>query len=582
MNNYFFPENNIKLLNFLFKNDKNYFFKKNIKTKENLKNKTLIDEDIYNFQDHSEIAIKSLKIANDIKLSNYCSKNQILDKVLKKNLVFNIEEILRTTFQLEKIKTHHKLQNLYLCKLFRDIRLFNYLKKNNYISKKIKISKTYLYLSKLSYLVVNFYCFLNLLFFPEKIFFLCRKDSNKKKYFAVYNFDKLPNFNNKNGYMLLLNKIKKTSIFVKELKMKESFFFNKKNKNSQNVILISDVFKNISFISYFLIFYKKYFFERFKLILSFNQNYIEKYRYFTNKICWEVFFHCFQVKKCFTAMLPCDLTSQIIQKKNSEETIFLYFSTSYNQLQNTTDNNFVSSIQYNQMIYSTLIANKVSIKYFNKSSNNFDKFLQFKPVTTCLSAQSRSNILLFKRKFNLQNKKIVAIFDNAFGYSGVLNNNEYLNYLKYLSFLLKKYKNLYFVFARKKKTQLYTSATKSRRLNFELKKMKNFKNFVNHNYQLTTSELIYLSDIVLTQPHSSVTDESILLGKTTAIFNNTKLNTHDYDYSIMEKKININDIKYKYRLLDKDILNLIRVNSKKFENMYQDKNVSDLINYLND
>lgn len=281
-------------------------------------------------------------------------------------------------------------------------------------------------------------------------------------------------------------------------------------------------------------------------------------------------------------MLPCDLTSQIIQKKNSEETIFLYFSTSYNQLQNTTDNNFVSSIQYNQMIYSTLIANKVSIKYFNKSSNNFDKFLQFKPVTTCLSAQSRSNILLFKRKFNLQNKKIVAIFDNAFGYSGVLNNNEYLNYLKYLSFLLKKYKNLYFVFARKKKTQLYTSATKSRRLNFELKKMKNFKNFVNHNYQLTTSELIYLSDIVLTQPHSSVTDESILLGKTTAIFNNTKLNTHDYDYSIMEKKININDIKYKYRLLDKDILNLIRVNSKKFENMYQDKNVSDLINYLND
>ena len=144
MNNYFFPDNNIKPLNFLFKNDKIFVFKKNIKNKENLKNKTIIDEDIYNFQEHYEIAIKSLKIANDIKLSNYCSKNKILDKVLKKKLVSNIEEILRTTFQLEKIKTHYKLQHLYLCILFKDLELFYYLKKKNYISKKIKISKTYL------------------------------------------------------------------------------------------------------------------------------------------------------------------------------------------------------------------------------------------------------------------------------------------------------------------------------------------------------------------------------------------------------------------------------------------------------
>ena len=193
MNNYFFPENDIKALNFLFKNDKNFVFKKNIKNKENLKNKTIINEDIYNFQNHSEISIKSLKIANNIKLSNYYSKNKTLNKVLKKKLVFNIEKILRTTYQLEKIKTHYKLQHLYLCALFKDLELFYYLKKNNYISEKIKISKTYLYSSKLSSLVVNFYCFLNLLFFPEKIFFLCRKNSKKKKYFAVFNFDALPN-----------------------------------------------------------------------------------------------------------------------------------------------------------------------------------------------------------------------------------------------------------------------------------------------------------------------------------------------------------------------------------------------------
>jgi len=584
MNNYFFPEKNIKFFSFLYKNDHNFVFKENFQIKEVFKNKTFINEDLYNQQDHSEICIKSFKIAKKIKLSNYFSKNKLLNEVLKKKLVINIEEILRISFLFEKIKTHYSLKNLYLCKLFYDLELFYYLKKKNYISKEIKISKTYLYASKFLSSCVNIYLLLNLIFLPEKIFFLCRKNSNKKKYFAVFNFDTLPNFNDNNGYMSLLNKINKPSIFIKELKMNESFFYKKDyNRNLQNVLFISDVFKNISLLSYFLNFYKKYFFERLKLIFSFNQNYKEKYRYFSNKICWEVFFHCFQVKKCLTAMQPCDLTSQIIQKKNSKETIFFYLSSTYCCLKNENDNDYVSHIQYNQMNYSSLITNEVSTNFLNKKSNNFDNFLKFKPATISLNSNSKRNILLFRRKFNLENKKIIAIFDNSFGYKGILTNNEYINFLKYLNFLIKKYKNYFFILKKKKRTVFFSSNIyNSKELNSELNKMKNFKNFINFNDKLTTSEVIYLSDIILTNPNSSIINESFSLKKTTAIFDNIKINFSDKLYSKINNKININNIKYRNRLLDKDILNLLKMNSKKIININKDKNVSDLINYLND
>ena len=205
----------------------------------------------------------------------------------------------------------------------------------------------------------------------------------------MHNFDNLINPNDNSPHMVLLNKIKKPLIFVKELKIKDSLLFKKKDKSQHNVINVSEVFKNISFLCYALKFYKKYFLERFQLIFSFNQNYKEKYRYLSNKICWEVFFHCFEVEKCVTAMLPCDFTSQIIQKKYSKETIFLYFSSTYSALKSVNDNEYVSHIQYNQMNYTSLIATKISINFLNKRSNNFDKLLQFKPATSYLGAKSK-------------------------------------------------------------------------------------------------------------------------------------------------------------------------------------------------
>ena len=114
-----------------------------------------------------------------------------------------------------------------------------------------------------------------------------------------------------------------------------------------------------------------------------------------------------------------------------------------------------------------------------------------------------------------------------------------------------------------------------------LDQMKSLNNFIDFKYQLTTPEVINLSEIILTHPNTSITEECFSLGKTTAIYDNTKIHYSDELYSKISKRININNIKYKYRLLDKDILNLLKINSNEFIKTNSDKSISNLINYLN-
>ena len=123
--------------------------------------------------------------------------------------------------------------------------------------------------------------------------------------------------------MNIKKKLKKTTLIVKHLQLKESFFKKsyKKNKNL-NIFFLKNIFNYISLYSYLKKFYPKYFLERFKLSFSLINNYKEIYRYFSNKVCWEIFFNSFKVNKCLTAMLSLDLTSQYIQKKIQKKQFF--------------------------------------------------------------------------------------------------------------------------------------------------------------------------------------------------------------------------------------------------------------------
>ena len=95
--------------------------------------KQFIKDDIYNFQDSADIHSKSLTISNEIHKLNTSTKNIILDRAFNKMLSINIEEILRTAYLSDKIQSYYGLENLYICRFFNDLNLFNYLLYKNHI-----------------------------------------------------------------------------------------------------------------------------------------------------------------------------------------------------------------------------------------------------------------------------------------------------------------------------------------------------------------------------------------------------------------------------------------------------------------
>ena len=566
MKNYFFYEKNIKYFNIFYKNKKNYLFKKDKIGKESLINKIFIKDDIYNFQDSADIHSKSLTISNEIHKLNTSTKNLILDRAFNKMLSINVEEILRTAYLSDKIQSYYGLENLYICKFFNDLNLFNYLKKNNYISNKIKISKIYYFFNKCYNYIENFYFFLRLLFFPEFIFFLCRKNVSKN-YKYIFNVDQEPDINDVIFPLAIKKSIKKDLLVVKDFQLRDSFIKKKDKKYPYfDLFYITNTFKNISLITYLKKFYLKYFYERMKLLILNKYKYKEIYRYFSTKICWEVFLNCYKVEKSLTAMLPSNNTSQLIQKKNIPETIFVYHSSTPNLSSEISDKSLVDAIQYNYMDYSTLITNQVSINYLNKQTNNFINYKNFGSPDSSSAVLDTNKVKLFKNNLKIiEDKKIVGIFDNSIGYKGVLSNNEYLEFLKYLNFLVTKYKNFYFILNKKDKRNYYHSNISNyKQLNSELKKIEKNKNFINFNYQLSSSQILTLSDIVITHPYSSIIYDSLCSKKITLIYDNNKnLIYSDNDYSKISNTININKIKLKYRLLDKDVIDILRLNSKK-------------------
>ena len=159
-------------------------------------------------------------------------------------------------------------------------------------------------------------------------------------------------------------------------------------------------------------------------------------------------------------MLPTSITTQRMQIKGSKETIFIYESTTPNLSRIENHRNIIDQVQYSHMNYTTLVANKISIKYLLKNSNKFQKLKDFGNVISDLSERDLANKNLIKNKLNLKyDRKIIAIFDNSTGLKGVLNNQEYIKFLNYVNILANKYKKFYFLMLPKQPKKILLKVT---------------------------------------------------------------------------------------------------------------------------
>ena len=595
MKNYFFYENKFKILNFFFKKHKVFLFKNLSKKTDTFFEKYYLSEDISNYQDWADIHYQALKINKKIFDGEKKNLNPIIQKAINKNRSAEIIKALYADFLIKKIKEIYKLENLYICGLFTNLKLLKYLKKNNYLSKNFKISIIFYFISFFFNFFEKLYFSIKIIILPEFILFLCKK--NKEKIFYNYAFNiyanSLKKKSNKEFEFLDIGKnLKEKFLVIIDLQLRDKLFGKIKqqkqlyqNNNNQNVIYINEIFKNISPFNYLKSFYKIFFIERFKLIFSLNSNYKEIYRYLLTNVSWKIFFKVYGVNKFLTSMQPLSIATQQIQKENSMETIFLYFSTTPNLTRDINKNDAIDHLQYNFMNYSTLVANKVSINYLNKNTNNFENFKDFGNLVSNLASKSKNKKKLIKNILNLNhNRKIIGIFDNSFGEIGVLNKEEYLSFLEYLDYLTRKYYDFYFLIIHKGRINKFNLANSSK-INFLLKKLSFRKNFINIDNKLSTFETLAISDVVICQPITSLIFESLMSEKLTLIYDNRKnFLSRDEIYSRVTNNININNIKYKYRILDKEVLNKLKFRSKICSKMLfngsRDEYLRKLIKYL--
>ena len=117
----------------------------------------------------------------------------------------------------------------------------------------------------------------------------------------------------------------------------------------------------------------------------------------------------------------------------------------------------------------------------------------------------------------------------------------------------------------------------------ELEKKNNFKCLVS---ELTNYQLLSISDIVISQPISSLIYESLFLKKITLIFEHRLyFKNNDNLYGNINDNINILKLKYKSNIFDSKFSNKLRTRSRFASKLILGKKkysyISELANYLN-
>ena len=128
MNNYFFFENKINFFDIWYRRHKKYLLSDNPEIKNNNKKLTLIDEDIFDYQDWADINKKSLIIADDLRKKDLV-KNNILQSDKYKNIAIQVSQYLHVDDILKKIKNNYKISDIFVCGVFKNYKLNKYLKK---------------------------------------------------------------------------------------------------------------------------------------------------------------------------------------------------------------------------------------------------------------------------------------------------------------------------------------------------------------------------------------------------------------------------------------------------------------------
>lgn len=495
-----------------------------------------LDEDIFTAEDHRRCDNEAagnenifLNINNDKSsvLSDF-GGDAYASSLLGRECLWQVKKMLHSFRYADKIYQQKNLTgDAYIWPEKFSWKIYKIAKSNNFLPKYLKLPFSAMIYLKLYGLARYLWFLKRFIFFPEKIIFMSNGSipSSKKKFVACVYLEQAFFGNRYNPLELFVDNEminKEDVLFIHEEHEKQEWEIYA-SESGYNVLNMNDVLTGVNKKNFIKQKYAEISIFRIKVFLlsllypwaiSSLSNAVRQ------RVIWESFYEKYDVGTTVRMMIAGDLTSSIVQMKNNTITQILFLSNQESVVKSPIYRDKCIYMDYIYMIFDQLLANKSTINWSETSQSYIKQCITVGPLFSDLVVNYRNtNLNEIKKRVGVDNDaRIIAIFDNTVGHSGVLNYESYRELLKSVIRLHDEFPDLYVIFKSKK---AYDSISKQANGQFTelFEQIRNHSKCIYANdFDLSTFELMAISDLVISSPISSITFESLCGGTRTILY----------------------------------------------------------------
>jgi len=478
----------------------------------------------YRYCDHlascieEELVSRMVAVSSSAFLSNWGGGNYA-DYFLSSGIVEHARDVYESFNYANQVKKKYGItSDVYIFPLNFSLKIYKEMKAMGLIPEGIKIhfvAKVYIQLyNSLKFL----YFFARMLIYPEIVAFKARNQTNFKKYSydcCAYLDDGLL------GEELANNKVfslfnSRNTLYVDDRFRKFQLWPKRVKALGLNVLRLEDVVKEIDIVKYLKKIYRFAFvwrYRMFKLLVRYPFLVKQCSRAVRERILWEIFYNKFDVNRVIRMMVKENLTSSIVHKKNNTKTIFIYFSTTMEIVAQPKKMGVSTCHDYSHMMFDSVISSKVSNNWFKTQKNHICEYIEIGPVFTELVYKAKNNRSDLRKGLGIASRsKVISFLDHTVGYRGVLTFESYKLFIDSMLTLASENPDICFLFKGKKNVSIMKSIMGDDYLNI-VQRFKRASNIVYiDNSQLTSFDVVGMSDLVVSAPMSSVIFESLCGG----------------------------------------------------------------------
>ena len=418
-----------------------------------------------------------------------------------------------------KVKSKYNIKGgVYIFPLNFSLRVYEEMERMELIPRNIRIhffAKIYI---KLHNIIKFMYYFIRMLAYPEIIALKAKNQNNFKKYSykscSYLDDGLLGTVSNNNKIFSLFDN--QETLYIDDRFRKFQLWPDQVRKIGMHVLRLENVVKEISTIKYIKQFYKSAFKWRYCMVrLAVKYPFLIKNcsRATRERILWEIFYDKFYIENAVRMMVKENLTSSIVHKKNNVKTIFTYFSTTEEIVDERITRNKSACHDYTHMISDYVVSSNISNKWLKTHENKIGKYIPLGPIFSDLVRQYS------ERRYEIScimkipdNVKIISFLDHSFGHRGVLTVDAFNLFIETVLSLSESYNDIFFLFKSKKSLAQIAANSGNKSIELIEKIRLNNNSIYVNDYGIDSLKLIGISDLVVSAPLSSVFFESLCGG----------------------------------------------------------------------